>query len=1346
MRLIKQRLVLLSVSIVASFVVFSVANQPKAFAAPATFTVTNTNDSGAGSLRQAILSANGNGNASDQDIINFNIAATGDISIQPQSTLSITQSVMVNGYTQSDSEINTAVWPQPFDGLLRVGIDNSVSGRMQITGNNVTVQGIVFSYSTDAEIYANGVTGLKIYGNYFDTTNNGLFAAKDPDISSKTVELLSTVDAKVGGALAAQRNMFGYCANSCIEASGVGTTGLEIKGNYIGVAPDGITSLDTYIYSNYTARNPAIVITDGVDGAIIGGTNTGEGNTIEHNASGAILVRDSNGLDVFGNRINYNFWANYWGFSGIMIEGSSNVTIGSAGTGRNIISGNQRDSIVIRDSIVTTNPSVDILIENNNLGVLSDGTTAFPNADGITIYGNTQDVSIVDNIIMNTTALTGITLLENAQNISILGNSIYNNAGIGINISDNGSNTITNSNDYLDSDTGANGYLNSPGYTSIEESAGNTDVVYTADLPAGDYRIEFFSNTIADPSGIGEGESLIGFDEIVSDGSGLQEYNHTLSGINHDNIALTATTIDAGATFGYGPTSEFGGAGEPFEPDSDIGISASLVNPNDIVAGETLDYQVTLTNNGPDTINLTNFNSSTPGSNNLFMAVLPAYLEYSSISGTNISCTDLGAGSASDIAFGTLFADHSDNSVVGCGYTGGPSLLTNGSTVTYHIFVNVVASGLGMSIVNFIAPTIVNDVNDSAYQDFLTSGLDLITQLGSSGLNNFTQTSDSPSVDIGITKTLTNPEDVVLGGVLNYQITVTNNGPSPFDLSRVNDPTPGQGTEIFIDILPPQLAYSGIAGPNIACLDLGPGSASLFGNLLLNHSDHSLVSCAHSASDILASGSSVTYTLSATVVDDANLDFINHILAPTPPGDPAADTINTIVTNDGEIIDSMQFESIDNYDYAFSRIADTSSTFELQNPQDVAPGASLIYDFSYTNNGPSAVSLASFDLSGINPLDTALVYFVLPPNLTYVSQSSSDLACTWLGSGSASFAPFYSNHNDHSLLICAYIGPGQLNSGESIQSEFTFVTDSAPNAFTAYGIANTTIADKIGYTEIKNVYAWDGVSLIDIIDRLLAGNSNNFVLGAYTSPVTNNPIVGSGSQSGGGSLADTGVNVNVIAPLAILILSLVGIVIVSKKSSGSSINRRRSLNKKTLPLVIIAIGSVVAFGFLISSGNETPKKVAQPEIYDSANDPEDRLKNIPKDAKSEVCDSIQSNSLSTVLGIDLQQGRVSIPTTKNSEGSVSACFYIPKDRSKGGLDSISITQRKFTEEAASTKAFSLLTKVSDKNRKMLSDTSFYNSNAKQIVLQKGIILTTISLSTGEKTISDDIVTNIVKAI
>src|SRR6476469_1816746 len=64
---------------------------------PLVFTVINTNDSGTGSLRQAILDANSMGGGT----IGFNIPGSGVHTISPLSILpTITQTVIIDGYTQ----------------------------------------------------------------------------------------------------------------------------------------------------------------------------------------------------------------------------------------------------------------------------------------------------------------------------------------------------------------------------------------------------------------------------------------------------------------------------------------------------------------------------------------------------------------------------------------------------------------------------------------------------------------------------------------------------------------------------------------------------------------------------------------------------------------------------------------------------------------------------------------------------------------------------------------------------------------------------------------------------------------------------------------------------------------------------------------------------------------------------------------------------------------------------------------------------------------------------------------------------------------------------------------------
>src|SRR6187401_1100687 len=98
----------------------------------AVFTVINTDDTGVGSLRQAILDANALAGA---DTINFNIPGGGGVrTITPQSTLpTITSPVTIDGYTQPGAAANT----------LAVG-DNAVL-LIELNGTSATGNGLTIS-------------------------------------------------------------------------------------------------------------------------------------------------------------------------------------------------------------------------------------------------------------------------------------------------------------------------------------------------------------------------------------------------------------------------------------------------------------------------------------------------------------------------------------------------------------------------------------------------------------------------------------------------------------------------------------------------------------------------------------------------------------------------------------------------------------------------------------------------------------------------------------------------------------------------------------------------------------------------------------------------------------------------------------------------------------------------------------------------------------------------------------------------------------------------------------------------------------------------------------------------
>ena len=90
----------------------------------ATFTVTNTGDSGAGSLRQAILDANA---AAGADTITFDIPGAGVHTITPATPLPpITEGAIIDGYTQPGASENTD--PVATNAVLLIELDGSVAG------------------------------------------------------------------------------------------------------------------------------------------------------------------------------------------------------------------------------------------------------------------------------------------------------------------------------------------------------------------------------------------------------------------------------------------------------------------------------------------------------------------------------------------------------------------------------------------------------------------------------------------------------------------------------------------------------------------------------------------------------------------------------------------------------------------------------------------------------------------------------------------------------------------------------------------------------------------------------------------------------------------------------------------------------------------------------------------------------------------------------------------------------------------------------------------------------------------------------------------------------------------
>jgi hypothetical protein len=285
---------------------------------------------------------------------------------------------------------------------------------------------------------------------------------------------------------------------------------------------------------------------------------------------------------------------------------------------RNIISGNidPLDSAFLTPIFIlpdfengTLEASSNITVQNNYIGVAADGVTSLPNSGtGIIAVGG-DDVYIVDNIIQGHDGggvhLFGLGTNTAYQDIAILGNSVYNNGGKAILssydadvdfVADSLLSDVT-PNDIGDTDEGPNAgsfaannlnhLLNYPViYRARDNGDGTSTVEYFLDVPAGDYRIEFFENDEIPTSRHGEGKTFLDFHNITHAGNGVETFSKTLSVSINDIVSSTATERNQATNSTFGATSEFGNTVTIDAPGVDFGDALN-------------DYSTNLTSNGP---------------------------------------------------------------------------------------------------------------------------------------------------------------------------------------------------------------------------------------------------------------------------------------------------------------------------------------------------------------------------------------------------------------------------------------------------------------------------------------------------------------------------------------------------------------------------------------------------------------------------------------------------------------------------------------------------------------------------------------------------------------------------
>ena len=397
--------------------------------------VTNTDDSGTGSLRWAIDQAN---TTVEKDIINFDIAGEGPHRITPQSIYpAIINPIVIDGTSQTGWTVGNPV-------IVIDGSDVPIRQNGIMLSSNAhqsEIRGLVIGGYRTGDDFINGFAIVvqtdnnKIQGNFIGIEADG----ETPLPNHRGVQIMNSSGNLVGGTTAEERNVISGNGSIGVGVFGnevnTGPNSLdnEIKGNYIGTNADGTTAIGNEdnvqvsegalntIIGGITAQERNIISGAGYRGVVIASLGTAntqvKGNFIGTDVTGTVAIPNTN------RAIN-------------ILNGASNNIIGGTEAGaRNIISGN--DSYAIALQFSTASPGTESvtgnLIQGNYIGLDVSGTVSLSNEYGILITGLSENNTIGGNTasarnIISGNTLEGIRLRgENVKNNVISGNYIGTN-------------------------------------------------------------------------------------------------------------------------------------------------------------------------------------------------------------------------------------------------------------------------------------------------------------------------------------------------------------------------------------------------------------------------------------------------------------------------------------------------------------------------------------------------------------------------------------------------------------------------------------------------------------------------------------------------------------------------------------------------------------------------------------------------------------------------------------------------------------------------------------------------------------------------------------------------------
>jgi len=465
-----------------------------------TFTVMNTNDSGAGSLRQALLDAQNCTGAPHTIAFDVPVGSltNGVAIIAPLSTLPSLScaGTTVDGTTQTANGGNTndvtlgtggTVGTGP-DGVTGTGDEPALG---QLNGPEVEIDGSALTGAI-LTIQANGVTvkALSLHGGG-DFSGNGTGSGN--------------IDIQSGAGTVIEDNVLGATATSYTNPGGPAQT----QNNLIRITGGSDITIQANLLG-FTRWRSILMFAPAADITIQSNEFKGSFDGIDFSSSGFGPL----GTMTVTENLLHDFVDN----------GSGATTFGIFHTqngGNTIVSGNTFQAV---NYGVVADPRFPLLVQNN---VMTNGI------QGVRIH----------------------TPGTPPAPVTITQNSIFDNSDIGIDLLGNG----VTPNDVGDGDAGPNGLQNFPIIKTVEQSGlaagASTRIMGNFHGAASTtFNLEFFANPACSsfPKEFLEGQTYIATEQVTTDGSGNAAIDFNFPVETESGVRISATATDPS-----GNTSEF---------------------------------------------------------------------------------------------------------------------------------------------------------------------------------------------------------------------------------------------------------------------------------------------------------------------------------------------------------------------------------------------------------------------------------------------------------------------------------------------------------------------------------------------------------------------------------------------------------------------------------------------------------------------------------------------------------------------------------------------------------------------------------------------------------------------